>query len=66
MRIFSDLKLDGPAAPRARPGISRWGGADIPSTRKKRWQRVLAPILFVLMAIVITALGYFFYKALGG
>lgn len=66
MRIFTDLNLDGRSATRARPRLGDWGPDNVPTTRWKKWQRVLVPLAFVLAAIAVIALGTYFYRALTG
>lgn len=66
MRIFTDLKLDGASSTRARPNVGEWGPHLVPTTRRKRWQRIYVPLAFLLAATALIVLGYVFYIALTG
>lgn len=59
-RAFSDLDLNGAVPSRVRPGIGEWGPTNLPSTRRKRWIRILTPIAFTLMLGVVVALAFYF------
>ncbi len=64
MRVFSDLNLNGKNPMRAQPRIGDWGPQKVPSTRVKKWQRVLVPIVAVLLAVGVFFLGRMFYLAM--
>lgn len=64
MRVFTDLNLNGKNPMRAQPRVGDWGPEKVPSTRVKKWQRVLAPIIAVLLAVGVFFLGRMFYLAL--
>lgn len=64
MRVFSDLNLNGKNPMRAQPRIGDWGPEKVPSTRGKKWQRVLVPIIAVLLAVGVFFLGRMFYLAM--
>ncbi len=64
MRVFTDLNLNGKSPLRARPRIGDWGPEKVPSTRWKKWQRVLAPLIAVLLAVGVFFLARMFYLAL--
>ncbi len=49
---------------RAQPRVGDWGPEKVPSTRLKKWQRVLVPIIAVLLAVGVFFLGRMFYLAL--
>lgn len=66
MRIFTDLKLDGESSARARPNVGEWGPHLVPTTRRKRWQRIYVPLLFAVVAAALVFFGYVFYTALTG
>lgn len=62
--MFSDLNLNGKNPMRAQPRVGDWGPQKVPSTRLKKWQRVLVPIIAVLLAVGVFFLGRMFYLAL--
>ncbi len=64
MRVFTDLNLNGKNPMRAQPRVGDWGPEKVPSTRLKKWQRVLVPIIAVLLAVGVFFLGRMFYLAL--
>ena len=66
MRIFSNLNLDGPSPLRAQPGRGECGAQGIPSTRWKKFQRVIIPIIVVAIAVGLCFLGRVFYLILTG
>lgn len=66
VHIFTDLKLDGTASAQARPNVGDWGPVGVPTTRRKRWERALVPVAFFFALTGLIALGFFFYKSLGG
>lgn len=49
---------------RAQPRVGDWGPQKVPTTRAKKWQRVLVPIIAVLLAVGVFFLGRMFYLAL--
>ena len=61
MRVFSDLNLDGQTPLRARPRDGEWGPVDVPSTRGKKWQRVLVPLLTIAVAVGVFFLARSFF-----
>ena len=64
VRVFTDLNLNGKNPMRAQPRVGDWGPEKVPSTRFKKWQRVLVPIIAVLLAVGVFFLGRMFYLAL--
>lgn len=66
MRIFSNLNLSGSAPLRAQPKLGEWGPQRVTSTRAKKWQRVLVPIVAVGIAVGVFFLGRMFYLMLTG
>lgn len=49
---------------RAQPRVGDWGPKKVPSTRRKKWQRVLVPIVAVLLSVGVFFLGRMFYLML--
>lgn len=66
MRIFSNLNLGGRTPLRAQPKVGEWGPERVISTRAKKWQRVLVPVVAVLLAVGLFFLGRMFYLTLTG
>lgn len=66
MRIFSNLNLGGKAPLRAQPKVGEWGPERVITTRAKKWQRVLVPVVSVLLAVGLFFLGRMFYLTLTG
>lgn len=66
MRVFSNLNLDGQAPLRAQPGRGEWGPTGVPTTRWKKAQRIIVPILVVAIAVGLFFLGRMFYLILTG
>ena len=66
MRVFSNLNLDGQAPLRAQPGRGVWGPSGVPTTRWKKFQRILVPIVVVALAVALFFLGRMFYLILTG
>lgn len=64
MRYTSDLNLNGSTPLRVQPGVGEWGPAEVPSTRWKKWQRVLVPIVVVAIAVGVFFLGRMFFLIL--
>lgn len=64
-RLRSDLNLHGAAPGRVRPSLGEWGPAGVPTTRQKRRVRWLTPIVFLLVLIAVTALGWYFSRFFG-
>lgn len=64
VRVFTDLNLNGKNPMRAQPRVGDWGPEKVPSTRLKKWQRVLVPIVAVLLAVAVFFLGRMFYLAM--
>ena len=66
MRYFSDLNLNGPTPLRAQPRVGEWGPEMVPSTRWKKWARVLVPLIAVGLAVGVFFLARTFYLLLTG
>lgn len=66
MRGFSNLNLNGQAPLRAQPKVGDWGPKQVPSTRWKKWQRVLVPIVGIALAVGVFFLARMFYLMLTG
>lgn len=66
MRIFTNLNLNGNAPLRAQPNVGEWGPPQVPTTRWKKWQRVLVPIICVGLAVGVFFLGRMFFLMLTG
>lgn len=66
MRVFSNLNLDGQAPLRAQPGRGEWGPTGVPTTRWKKFQRIIVPIVVVAIAVGLFFLGRMFYLILTG
>lgn len=66
MRIFTNLDLNGHTPVRAQVGRGPWGPAGVPSTRWKKAQRILIPVVTVAVAVALFFLGRFFYLILTG
>ncbi|HMR48805.1 MAG TPA: hypothetical protein PKE40_06055 [Arachnia sp.] len=66
MGLFSNMNLDGRSPLRVQPGRGEWGPVDVPSTRLKRWVRIIVPIIAVAIAVGVFFLGRYFYLALIG
>lgn len=66
MRITSDLNLNGTSPARAQPKVGEWGPVGVPTTRFKKWQRVLIVLAFLAVAVALFFTGRFFYQALTG
>lgn len=64
MRVFSNLNLNGPSPMRAQPKVGEWGPEQVPSTRWKKWQRVLVPVIAIALAVGVFFLGRMFYLML--
>lgn len=64
--VVSDLKLDGDAPVRARPGVGEWGPVDVPATSAKKRGRLVAVLLFAAALVVIVVAGFFWFKTLHG
>ncbi|MDO5735124.1 MAG: hypothetical protein Q4P15_01465 [Propionibacteriaceae bacterium] len=64
MRVFSDLNLNGKNPMRAQPRIGDWGPQKVPSTRLKKWQRVLVPVIALLLAVAVFFLARMFFLAM--
>lgn len=62
--FFTDLNLDGRTPIRVRPRLGEWGPRKVPSTRLKKVQRILAPIVFVLVLGALVGVGYYFFRVL--
>ena len=66
MRVFSDLNLDGDNPVRAHANRGTWGPTGVPTTRWKKVQRILIPIVTVAIAIGLFFLGRMFYLIMTG
>lgn len=66
MRVFSDLNLNGQAPTRAQAGRGSWGPTGVPTTRWKKIQRIIVPIITVAIAVGLFFLGRMFYLLLTG
>lgn len=60
-RLLSNLDLNGTTSPRAQPRIGAWGPELVPTTRWKKWQRVLAWVAFVLALAACVGWGWYVY-----
>ena len=61
MGFFTNLNLDGQTPVRTRPrvGEEQWAPA---ATKRKKAQRVLAPIAFSVALAVLVGVGYYFFR----
>jgi len=66
VRVFSDLNLNGSTPLRAQPRVGRVGPELVPSTRWKKWVRVLVPVITVGLAVAVFFLARTFYLILTG
>lgn len=66
VRFFSDLNLNGPTPLRAQPRVGEWGPEMVPSTRWKKWARVLVPMIAIGLAVGVFFLARTFYLMLTG
>lgn len=66
MRITSDLNLNGTSPARAQPKVGEWGPVGVPTTRFKKWQRILIVLAFVAIGVALFFTGRYFYQALTG
>ncbi|CAM2929234.1 hypothetical protein U6X29_07650 [Cutibacterium acnes] len=66
MGFFTNLNLDGQIPVRTRPrvGEEQWAPAAVPTTKRKKVQRVLAPIAFGVALTVLVGVGYYFFRIL--
>ena len=66
MGFFTNLNLDGQTPVRTRPrvGEEQWAPAAVPTTKRKKVQRVLAPIAFSVALGVLVGVGYYFFRIL--
>ena len=66
MGFFTNLNLDGQTPGRTRPrvGEEQWAPAAVPTTKRKKVQRVLAPIAFSVALAVLVGVGYYFFRIL--
>ncbi|MSS45534.1 hypothetical protein FYJ43_05650 [Cutibacterium sp. WCA-380-WT-3A] len=66
MGLFTNLNLDGQTPVRTRPrvGDEQWAPAVVPTTKRKKVQRVLAPIAFCVALGVLVGVGYYFFRAI--
>nr|WP_156190524.1 hypothetical protein [Cutibacterium acnes] len=58
--------MDGQTPVRTRPrvGEEQWAPAAVPTTKRKKVQRVLAPIAFSVALAVLVGVGYYFFRIL--
>ncbi len=64
--VFTKLSLDGQTPLRAQPQRGEWGPLEVPSTRAKKWLRIVVPIVAVAVAVGLFFLGRYFYLLLIG
>lgn len=66
MGFFTNLNLDGQTPVRTRPrvGEEQWAPAAVPTTKRKKVQRVLAPIAFSVALAVLVGVGCYFFRIL--
>lgn len=64
--LNSDLNLNGDVSPRVTPIVGEWGPVGVPTTRDKRRQWRLTILAVIVVAIVVTAFGYYAYLQLRG
>ncbi len=64
--MFSNLDLNGQTPVRAQPGRGVWGPLGVPSTRWRKFQRILVPVVTVGIAVGLFFLGRMFYLILTG
>ena len=66
MGFFTNLNLDGQTPVRTRPrvGEEQWAPAAVPTTKRKKAQRVLAPIAFSVALAVLVGVGSVSYTHL--
>ena len=66
MGFFTNLNLDGQTPERTRPrvGEKQWAPNGVPTTKRKKVQRVLAPVAFVVALAVLVGVGYYFFRIL--
>lgn len=64
--MFSNLNLNGDAPVRAQPGVGEHGPSRVPSTRWKKWQRVLVPLLLVAVCVAVFFLARSFFLMMTG
>ena len=64
MGFFTNLNLDGQTPVRTRPrvGEEQWAPAAVPTTKRKKAKRVLAPIAFSVALAVLVGVGYYFFR----
>lgn len=66
VRVFTNLNLDGGTPLRAQPQRGDGGPLDVPSTRAKKWLRIVVPVVAVAVAVGLFFLGRHFYLLLIG
>lgn len=64
--LNSDLDLNGAVSARVKPRVGDWAPADVPSTRRKRWQRWLVLLVCVLVLAAVLGFGAFAWMTLRG
>lgn len=64
--LNSNLDLNGQVSPRVKPRVGEWAPADVPTTRRKQWQRWLAILAAVAVLAAVVGFGYFAYLQLRG
>ena len=60
-RVWSNLNLTGAVPARVRPTIGEWGPTGLPSTKKKKRGRWLAPVFFTIALIAVVVAGWYFW-----
>ena len=65
-QVFSNLNLDGGAPVRARPDVGEWGPREVTSTARKKRQRIVVVVAFIVAVAVIVAVGTYWFKLLWG
>lgn len=66
MRVFTDLNLNGRAPVRAQADRGIWGPRGVPSTRMKKAQRIIVPIVVTGIAVALFFLGRMFFLIMSG
>ena len=64
--LNSNLDLNGSVSARVKPRVGEWAPSDVPSTRRKQWQRWLSILAAVLAVAAVVGFGYFAYLQLRG
>lgn len=64
--LNSDLDLNGATSPRVRPRVGDWAPTDVPTTRRKQWDRWLVLLVALVVLAAVVGFGYFAYLQLRG